>query len=56
MVFTESISIRAHGDASLDLLLGSQLVGVAALLLAAVHRPWVQPCVAPDESQEMRLE
>lgn len=56
MDFTKSISIRAHGDASLDLLLGSQLVGVAALLLAAVHRPWVQPCVAPDARQDKRLE
>lgn len=35
-----------YATVSLQLLLGAELIGVAALLLAAIHRAGVQPSVA----------
>ena len=42
-----AVTIPERGKGLLELLLGAEVGRVAALLLAAVVRAWVQPSVAP---------
>lgn len=43
---------EAGGKVLFDLLLGAQVVGVATLLLAAVHRAGMQASITPEQRQE----